>query len=244
VRAILTYHSIDPSGSPVSIDEATLRRHVEWLRSGRVEVVPLERITALEAGRDAVAVTFDNGFVNFAQLAWPLFERHRLPVTLFVASRRVGANNAWGGVEAAGIPTLPLLDWDALKRMVDQGLVLGSHSRTHARLTRASDAELTGELAGSADDIQRAVGVRPTQFCYPYGDLDARTATAAAKLYALACTTELAILREPVDPHRLPRLDAYYFRAPGRLEAWGSGAFERYLWLRACARRLRAVLKR
>ena len=242
VRAILTYHSIDPSSSAVSIDEATLRRHIAWLCSGAVEVVELESIAKLAPERDAVALTFDDGFVNFGDVAWPLLERAKLPVTLFVASRRVGANNAWAGADVPGIPTLPLLDWEALKRLAGRGLTLGSHSRTHARLTQLDDAQLADELAGSADDIERAIGLRPRQFCYPYGACDPRVAEATRAHYAQACTTELAVLGAHDDLHRLPRLDMYYFRAPGRLESWGSAAFRRHLWLRANARRLRAAL--
>ena len=36
MKAILTYHSIDESGSVISIPEATFRRHVAWLAAGRV----------------------------------------------------------------------------------------------------------------------------------------------------------------------------------------------------------------
>ena len=38
MRAILTYHSIDESGSPISVDPDAFRRHVRWLASGRVRV--------------------------------------------------------------------------------------------------------------------------------------------------------------------------------------------------------------
>ena len=38
MRAILTYHSIDDSGSPISIAPADFRRHLDWLTSGRVPV--------------------------------------------------------------------------------------------------------------------------------------------------------------------------------------------------------------
>jgi peptidoglycan/xylan/chitin deacetylase (PgdA/CDA1 family) len=242
VRAILTYHSIDPSGSPISLDAGALKRHVAWLRSGRVEVLPLDKILATPPERDALAITFDDGFANFAEVAWPLFEEHGLPVTLFVATARVGNDNAWDGEHSRSIPTLPLLAWDALGRMVARKLALGSHSRTHAHLPRVSDAQLADELDGSAADIERELGLRPTTFCYPYGEVDARVRAAVAARYACACTTELRVLDAREDPHLLPRLDAYYYRANDRLESFGSAAFRRHLWLRARARRLRAAL--
>lgn len=243
MRAILTYHSIDPSGSPISIDERTLRRHVEFFRSGRVAVVGLDELVRRPAHEDALAITFDDGFENFASSAWPLFEAHKLPVTLFVASRRVGANNAWDGTDAAGIPTLPLLDWGALRKLISRGLNIGSHSREHPRLTRCDDRQLQDELEGSAADLQTELGTRPTHFCYPYGDLDERVVAATRRVYSSACTTQLAVVPEACDPLRLPRLDAYYYRAPGLLETWGSPSFRAHLWLRARARSLRALLR-
>jgi peptidoglycan/xylan/chitin deacetylase (PgdA/CDA1 family) len=239
VRAILTYHSIDPSGSPVSVDERVLRRHIAFLRSGRVAVVRLEELASIPAHRDAVALTFDDGFVNFEQVAWPLLRFQDFPVTLFVATQRVGLDNAWSGASAPGIPTLPLLGWDALRRMQRQGLTIGSHSRTHAKLTSLDDAQLADELDGSIADLERELGMRPTSFCYPYGDVDERVASAVATRYERACTTELAVLPAAANAHRLPRLDAYYYRSPGRLESFGSRGFRAHLWLRATARRLR-----
>ncbi len=239
MRAILTYHSIDPSGSPVSVDELVLRRHIAFLRSGRVAVVRLEELAEVPAHRDAVAITFDDGFVNFEQVAWPLLRFQDFPVTLFVATQRVGMDNAWGGSPAPKIPTLPLLGWDALRRMQRQGLTIGSHSRTHAKLTSLDDARLADELDGSIADLERELGTRPTSFCYPYGDVDARVARAVASRFDRACTTELAVLPGSPQPQLLPRLDAYYYRAPGRLESFGSRGFRAHLWLRASLRRLR-----
>lgn len=239
MRAILTYHSIDPSGSPVSIDEGTLRRHIAFLRAGKVAVVRLEEILAVPEHRDAVALTFDDGFTNFESVAWPLLRYQDFPVTLFVATQRVGRDNAWGGASARGIPTLPLLGWDALRRMQKQGLTLGSHSRTHPRLTQLDDARLADELDGSLSDMERELDARPGSFCYPYGDVDERVANAVRSRFARACTTELATLPASPDAHLLPRLDAFYYRAAGRLESFGSRAFRAHLWLRAAARRLR-----
>jgi peptidoglycan/xylan/chitin deacetylase (PgdA/CDA1 family) len=239
MRAILTYHSIDPSGSPVSIDEGTLRRHIAFLRSGKVAVVRLEEILAVPEHRDAVALTFDDGFTNFESVAWPLLRYQDFPVTLFVATQRVGRDNAWGGESARGIPTLPLLGWDSLRRMQKQGLTLGSHSRTHPRLTQLDDDALEDELDGSLSDLERELDTRPSSFCYPYGEVNERVAAAVRSRFARACTTELATLPASPDAQRLPRLDAFYYRAAGRLESFGSRAFRAHLWLRATARRLR-----
>lgn len=243
MRGILTYHSIDDSRSPISISAAGFRSHVEWLASGEVEVLSLAELVAAPDERDAVAVTFDDGFANFAELGWPLLRDAGIPTTLFVATEVVGATNAWGGADEDGIPTLPLCDWEALGAMAGEGLELGSHSRTHARLTGVDDAALASELRGAADDLEARTGTRPGAVCYPYGDVDDRVVRAAREHYALGCTTEFRPLGAGPDALALPRLDAYYWRDGRGLEGWGSGAFRGRVWLRGRARDVRARLR-
>ena len=239
MRAILTYHSIDPSGSPISVERATFARHVSFLASGRVSVVALEQLAELEPERNALAITFDDGFENLATEAWPRLRDAGLPATVFVATAQVGSTNAWGGAEQSGIPTLPLLDWDGLLRLAEQGLSLGSHSRTHAHLARLDSTRLEDELAGSKADLSERSGRAPRAFCYPYGECAARVVAAARAHYELACTTRLAALGAAPERHRLPRLDAYYYRRPGTLERFGGASFRAHLALRATARGLR-----
>ena len=86
MRAILMYHSIDASGSPISIDAACFERHLTWLAdqrdAGRVQVVPLADIAATDAdaGGDALAITFDDAFASFETEAsagtWPSWSVH------------------------------------------------------------------------------------------------------------------------------------------------------------------------
>lgn len=243
MRGILTYHSIDPSGSPISVGEHELRQHIRFFASRAVQVVPLEWLHKVPADRDALAITFDDGFQNFADVAWPLFRHHDLPVTLFVPTERLGQKNDWGGTRLSGIPELPLMSWETVAKLVEHGLTLGSHSRTHPHLETLDDAALEDELAGSARTIEQRVGVRPKAFCYPFGTFDERCVAAAKRHYEVAVTTELAALSDAPDLHRLPRLDVYYWRAGG-LERWGSGAFRRRIAFRAFARRVRAALGR
>lgn len=239
MRAILTYHSIDATGSVVSIDPLTFRAHVRWLTSGAVPVVSLEELVKLPASADAIALTFDDAFQNFAEIAAPALLENRLPATLFVATDAVGSTNAWKRGGDPDVPQLPLLSWDALGRLRAAGIDLGGHSRSHARLPLLSTAGIEEEVSGSSERLFAELGHRPTAFAYPYGAVDERVAAVVRRQYRLACTTELRALGAFEDRVLLPRLDAYYLRAPGRLESWGSSRFRRHLRLRAAGRRLR-----
>jgi peptidoglycan/xylan/chitin deacetylase (PgdA/CDA1 family) len=237
MRGILTYHSIDTSGSPISVHPDAFDRHLAWLASGRVQVTTLDGLIALPASADAVAITFDDAFANFMEVAPRLLARG-LPVTVFVVTDHVGTSNLWGGRPVPGIPALPLLDWPALIRLQEEGVALGAHSRTHPDLTGLGPAAVDEEVRGSADIIERRTGTRPTAFAYPYGRFDEATADRVADAFPYACTTEFRSLDIPEVPSRLPRLDMYYCQAAGRIEAWGTPAFRRWITLR---RRLRSV---
>jgi peptidoglycan/xylan/chitin deacetylase (PgdA/CDA1 family) len=242
MRAILTYHSVDASGSPISIDPNAFRRHAEWLGAEHVKVLSVEELLSAGAGTDAVALTFDDAFENFATVAWPLLRERGLPATVFAVADRVGYDNDWDGPQP-GIPTLPLMDWPALARLREEGVTIGSHTRSHRRLTELGGDAIEDELAGSAEKIESETGERPRGLAYPYGSADERAATCARGLYQWACTTDLRPLGQADSLYLLPRLDMYYFRERGRLEQWGSGAFRKRIWLRANARRLRRKLK-
>jgi len=242
MRAILTYHSIDASGSAVSIDAATFRRHVRWLATSGLKITTVDRLLASPPETEAIALTFDDGFVNFAEHAWPLLREHGWPVTLFVVTDYVGETNAWNK-SGNGIPRLPLLDWTELGRLAEEGVTLGSHSRTHPDLRTCATARLGAEVAGAAAHIAAETGQHPTLFAYPYGAWDHSVRSAVGAVYRCGCTTALRPVRDAEDALSLPRLDAYYLRRPGRLESWGSPAFRRYLWLRAQGSRLRQHLR-
>lgn len=239
MRAVLTYHSIDGSGSPVSIDPADFRRHVRWLATRAVRTVPLAEILDVPDDEDAVAVTFDDGFANVATEAWPLLEDAGIPATVFVVADRVGGTNDWSHGGHRGIPRLPLADWETLGRLAERGAAIASHGRTHVRLDGLDADRLEEEVAGSAAAIERAIGARPDAFAYPYGSADRAAVARVEATYARAVTTDLRPVAAGDLPHRIPRLDAFYFREPGTLERWGSPAQRGRLWVRRRARRAR-----
>lgn len=249
MRAVLTYHSIDESVSPISVAPESFAAHVRWLASGVVRVLSLERLVAeASAGDDtvgdAVAITFDDGFENLAHYAAPLLADHGLPATVFVVSAHVGRTNAWGGQDDSGIPTLPLMSWESLGRLAEQGVSIGAHTRTHPALDTLGGDALAEEIAGSAHDIEVRLGCSPSTFAYPYGIAPAGAVEQVKRTFALGVTTRLDFLDSGADRARIPRLDAYYLRRPDGLARWGTARFRAYLKLRAAVRAAREQVRR
>lgn len=244
MKAILTYHSIDPSGSVLSVHPDRFREHVEILSARGVPVLALADLCAPDCER-GIALTFDDGFENFADVAWPLIRDSGWPSTVFVASAWVGKENGWDRDDPR-IPRLPLMDWPTLQDLAQQGVTLGSHTRTHPKLTQLGITEVGEEIRGCREDLIEHAGVEPETFAYPYGDFDRGVAEAVkAAGHRYAVTTELRALRpSEASALALPRLDAFYLAKPGVMEAWGTPGFHRYLTFRNAARRLRRTLAR
>ena len=63
----------------------------------------------------------------------------------------------------------PLMDWDDLRELGDQGHDIGLHTATHPNLALADPACLEAELVGAAHHIEKELGSAPTSFAFPYG---------------------------------------------------------------------------
>jgi peptidoglycan/xylan/chitin deacetylase (PgdA/CDA1 family) len=232
MRAVLTYHSIDDSGSPVSLPTRAFAEHVGWFASGRVRVLALDQIAAHPDGADdAVAITFDDGFLSAGPAIEELLSKG-LSATVFVVSGHVGGTNSWGGSRYRDVPTLPLLGWRDLERLVARGASIGAHTRSHPNLRKLSSSALDEELLGCQDDLHKRLGVRSLHVAYPYGHVDDRVSVAAARCFRWGYTTDFRFMSAADKAFRLPRLDMYYFGAPGALESWGSRSFlRRVAWI-------------
>ena len=226
MRAVLMYHSIDDSGSVISIAPKVFAEHVDWISKSGVRVVSLDALAAMDPAEegDAIALTFDDGFANFGEAA-ALLEEHDLPATVFVVTGHVGRTNTWGGRAEPGVPTQPLLDWPELKRLSARGFAIGAHTHTHVPLTTVAADAAIEEIERCAIELAGRLGIQPSSFAYPYGDVDDAVAAAAGARFPVAVTTRFAALSGAVPRALIPRFDMYYFRRPGAIRRLGTGAF-------------------
>jgi peptidoglycan/xylan/chitin deacetylase (PgdA/CDA1 family) len=140
-----------------------------------------------QGGARTLAVTFDDGYRSVLELAFPVLERLGVPGTVYVPTAWPGERRPmrWPGIDQwSGGPwedELRSLSWDELGRLADAGWEIGSHTRTHPRLTELPATLVDEELAGSRRDCERAVAGSCTSIAYPYGDVDARVVDAARR---------------------------------------------------------------
>ncbi len=83
--AILTYHSINESGSVVSISPETFRKQMQYLSESSFNVVSLSEILAAFHVRrplpaKTVVISFDDGYRNVYTEAFPVLNSGRTPI--------------------------------------------------------------------------------------------------------------------------------------------------------------------
>ena len=244
--AILTYHSLDDSGSVVSTPPRVFAEQMRRLSQASVKVVSLaEAYHGRQAchGPPLVALTFDDGFRNLHDYALPVLQRYGFPATVFLVTDYCGRTNFWPG-QPTTIPRAPLLRWTEVKMMRDSGVTFGSHTRTHARLTSLKPCQVEAELVMSKQRIEDTLGEAVDTFAYPYGVYDGEVRRLVATHFDLACSTDLGFLGAASDPLSLERLDTYYLRHPASFQRLFSPVTRGYIQWRAWLRTLRRCLTR
>lgn len=237
--AILTYHSLDLSGSVISLPPARFAGQMEFLSRSGVPVVPLAEAIHRPG---SVALTFDDGFRNFAEHAVPVLEKYRFPAAVFIVSEFCGRHNDWNN-GSHRIPRLPLLDWEELKAL-PPWISIGAHTATHRDLTKLDRAEADSELLRSREEIEQRLARRVEWLAYPYGASSGPVRQSAAAGFALAVGTALKYLPPRPDPMDLPRIDTYYFRGQSAFARLFSPAGPPYVALRHWLRQARTRMAR
>jgi peptidoglycan/xylan/chitin deacetylase (PgdA/CDA1 family) len=162
-----------------------------------------------------LAVTFDDSYRSVLTLAAPILSRFDLPGTVFVPTGFAGGDSpmAWPGIDQwLGGPyeteLLPM-SWDELGSLAAAGWEIGSHTRTHPRLTEVEGVALAEELEGSRRECEAGSGRRCRSLAYPYGDVDDRVVEAARSAgYTAAGGLPGPVLWPPIAL-RWPRIGIY-----------------------------------
>lgn len=206
---VLTYHSVDKTGSFLSVGPDELREHLREMRADHWRSLSIAEYRLLSAGRGsrerAVLITFDDGYPSFYEHALPLLREFEVKATVFVCTDFVGQQPGWMARDAElvqafsrrlgfdasarnrldeamrGLQKQPLMNWGQLRELNGAGIDVQSHGATHHFMTTLRDPELADNLMRSRRVLEEQLGLPVRAIAYPYGDCDRRVAQAAAR---------------------------------------------------------------
>jgi len=210
---ILMYHQIDappPRGTPLRglivapSSFAWQMRMLRLLGYRGLSMRDLEPYLQGEKQGKVVGLTFDDGYQNNLRHALPILRKHGFTATCYGVSSMIGGTNSWDHGKVAEKPLMTLADWRTWR---DAGMDVGSHTRTHAKLTELPPEQAREQIAQSRQELEQAVGCAVRHFCYPYGWYGPEHAQMAREAgYASATTTHRGRVHAGNDPYTLRRV--------------------------------------
>jgi len=241
---ILTYHSISEGRSPLCTSPGLFAWQMEWLKAGGHHVIPLAELASAVRGDQvfpprSIVLTFDDGFRDFHEAAFPVLRRCGFPSTVFLVTGYCGRANRWPR-QPAGVPERPLLGWEEVRQLARQGVKFGAHGDTHADLTRLPPEAVEREVLTSKKDLGAQLGEPVEFFCYPYGQYNHPARSIVFRHFRGACTTDMGRVQPESDVFCLPRFDAFYLRSKAMFPRLFTRSGSVYFSLRAVLRAARA----
>lgn len=242
---ILTYHSIDESGSVISTAPGLFRRQMNYLRETNWNVISLSDLVCSLVDKiptfpKTIVLTFDDGFQNFYTDAFPVLAQYKFKATVFLVTDYCDKYNDWEANHYT-LPRNKLLAWRQIKELNELGIEFGSHTRTHPDLRKMSSDQVKNELVESKSAIEDALGREVTTFAYPFGKHDAGVKQIVKEHFTAACSTNLGKVRPDSDLFSLNRLDSYYLKNPRLFDMLSSKSFDRYIQFRQAMRIVKSL---
>jgi len=190
------YHSISENLDGYAISPTTFARQMESLAQ-QYRIIRLRdaraELTTMRANERCVAVTFDDAFSDFRDLAYPILRHAGIPASVFVPTGFVGRTNQWD-VNDSRIPQRPIMDATDIRQLYAEGVVdFGSHTVDHPSMADVTTEEMQRQAIDSKRYLETLLRTPITTFAYPYGQLDnfstATTRVIADAGYDIAVTT-------------------------------------------------------
>ena len=206
---ILMYHYVsippasdtDPYRPGLSTSPENFRAQMKWLKDHGYTTISLSQLVyALNIGwpplpQNPVVLTFDDGYLDNYENAFPILKEYGFTGTFFVLTNF--ADRSQPGY----------MTWDQLREMRDGGMSIEVHGAEHLEMNGRDPGWLDSNLGTAVQAFQKELGYQPRFLAYPAGKYDALAISATnQKGFWAAVTTINGCHQDKAKLYELERI--------------------------------------
>lgn len=153
---VVMLHQVTPdaAASGMNMPPAKFEQLLQYLVKKKATFCFVSELDQFKDQSNVFALSFDDGFLDNYQYAYPLLKKYNVKATIYLATQIVGIEK---------------LNEAQIHEMADSGVIeFGAHTQHHVNLLKLSDEEAFAEIQASKNDVEALVGKCPS-FAYPFG---------------------------------------------------------------------------
>ena len=166
---IVMLHQVTPhvEASGMNMPPAKFEQLLQYLVKKQAVFCFVSELDQYERQSNVFALSFDDGFQDNYQYAFPLLKKYNAKATIYLATQIEGIEK---------------LNTAQIQEMSASGLIeFGAHTQHHVNLLKLSDEEAFAEMQASKKDVEVLVG-KCLSFAYPFGRFNEKHQQMAKKI--------------------------------------------------------------
>lgn len=144
----------DTIGFNLSVTPERFKQQLDLIQSRGYTAITFADLANPNLPAKPIILTFDDGYQNFYDNAWPELKSHNMSAVSYVIVNERGGDYM----------TAP-----EIKTISAAGIEIGSHTLSHPNLTKISANKVATELTESKASLESLLGRKVISFCYPTG---------------------------------------------------------------------------
>ncbi len=212
---VLMYHRVVDDlrirrGDEFSVTRRALERQLALLERWGCTTITFDDYRLFLRGevnlpRRPVILTFDDGYLDAYENAYPLLQKSGMKAVFFVLGDPSVRSNIWD--RRRGIPEAPLMQRRHILELHDAGFEIGSHSLTHPMLTSVKENVAWEEISRSRVLLEFLLSAPVRSFAYPFGALNPMMKSMISDAgYDIACSVTTGPPTFSEDPFEIRRI--------------------------------------
>ena len=196
---VFMYHKFGVSKYPsTSVTISQLESHIKEFILNKYNILSIDLIidTIINDGElpiNSIGISIDDADKSFYEVAWPIFKKNNIPVTLFVTTGTIGNNKNY-------------LNWDQIRKLEEEGVVIGAHSHTHGHMSDLDLELVKKEIEISNKIFLKELGKIPSLFAFPYGETNNKIINLLKEYkFKVAFGQHSGVINETSNMYYLPR---------------------------------------